>query len=220
LSPSQKINVVTVLIILLFAGAFYAVFSANSSGPASPAASAPSSAGSNPYEIATDRAEGAPDAAVTVIEYASVTCPHCAVFQADVFPKLKQDYIDTGKIRYIFRELPTAPGDWAKAGFLLARCVPEERYFGFLDVLFSKQAQWIGHLDVLQQIARASGINAEKFDQCISDQAELDRMKKAINFGVKEYGVKSTPTFVINGKTYENMPWEQFQATLDPLLAK
>ncbi len=214
MTSNQKIAVVATLVALLFAGGLYAVFSA----PGSPAASQP--AGPNPYEIATDRALGAADASVTVIEYASVTCGGCAWFHANVYAQLKETYIDTGKIRFIFRELPTQPAEWSKAGFMLARCIPEERYFGFIDVLLSKQAQWIGNLDILKQIAQASGIDAQKFDQCISDQAELDRIKEVVEFGIKQYGVQSTPTFVINGKTYENMNWEKFQAIIDPLLAE
>ncbi len=214
MTSTQKTTAAAVIAVLLIAGALYAVFFSSSGSPAS------QPIGANPYEIATDRALGGPDASVTVIEYASVTCGHCANFHAGVFKQLKETYIDTNKIRFIFRELPTAPAEWAKAGFLLARCIPEERYFGFIDVLFSKQAQWIGNPDVLKQIAQASGIDAQKFDQCIADEAELERLKAVVEYGIKEYGVQSTPTFVINSKTYENMSWEAFQAAIDPLLAE
>ena len=213
MSLNQKIAAVATVIGLLFAGAFFGVFSSSGNPSAQ-------QAGPNSYEIASDRALGNPDASVTVIEYASVTCGHCATFHASVFPKVKETYLDTGKVRYIFRELPTQPAEWAKAGFLLARCIPEERYFGFIDVLFSKQVQWIGNLDILKQIALASGIDAPKFDQCINDQVELDRLKAVVEFGVEEYNVQSTPSFVINGKTYENMSWESFQAAIDPLLVE
>ena len=172
-------------------------------------------------KIETDRSIGDPNAPITMIEYASVTCPACAGFHAAVYPQLKEAYIDTGKVHFIFREFPTPPVDRAYAGFMLARCMPEDRYFGFIDVLFKQQAAWVGAQDSaseLLKIGRMGGMDAEQFNNCMQNQDEISRIEQVVEDGQNVFGISATPTFVINGKTYGGRSFEDFQTILDPLL--
>ncbi len=182
----------------------------------------------------SDMALGDKDAAVVVIEYASVTCPHCATFHEDIFPEIKEDYIDTGKIRYIFREFPTAPANLSVAGSMLARCAAEERgddaYFLVLDALFKNQGNpyqenkgWIygdNPRQELLKIASQAGMSAEDFDACMKRQELLDFLNANIKEGSEKYGVNSTPSFVLNGQTRHFSTAEDFSEALDEALAK
>jgi protein-disulfide isomerase len=171
-----------------------------------------------------DNALGDPNAPVTMIEYASVTCPHCKAFHDQVFDELRARYIDTGKVRFVFRELPTAPSALAMGGFLLARCAPEDKYFDVLDILFEKQIPLVQAYQArtareeLLKIARPLGISEEQFDACLEDQAEIERIQRIGDEGYAQFGVASTPTFVINGQTYGPMTIEEFAEIIDPLL--
>ena len=162
---------------------------------------------------------GKPDAKVTIVEYASMTCPHCAHFAATTFPDLKKKYIDTGKARYILREFPFDPR--AEAGFMLARC-SGDNYFAMVDVLFKQQAQWAGvenAKDALLQIAKLAGFTQESFEACLTDQKLLDDVRSVQKRGASEFKVDSTPTFFINGKTYKGaMSIAEMSAIIDPLL--
>ena len=179
-------------------------------------------------EIETDRAIGSPGAPVTIIEYASVMCPHCRTFHVETLPALKEKYVDTGKVRFIFREIPTHPADLAMAGFLLARCAPENKYFDVLDVLFQQQGQLYaasrspaGAREDYLRIARAVGINESQFNACVSDRDEIARIDQVGVDGKRQYGIESTPSFVINGETYVGaMPLEDFEDILAPLLGE
>jgi protein-disulfide isomerase len=161
-----------------------------------------------------DMALGPADAKVTMIEYASVTCGHCADFHAQVLPELKKKYVDTGKLRYVFREFPTSPPELAAAGFQLARCggADAETYFKRLDVLFKEQqalfeAYAAGQVRVkLDQIAAEQGIPAATFDACLKDPAAAQRITQTVEAGVKQFQITGTPTIVING---EVMPFDQ-----------
>jgi protein-disulfide isomerase len=162
---------------------------------------------------------GKADAKVTIVEYASMTCPHCAHFHATTLPDLKTKYIDTGKVRLVFREFPFDPR--AEAGFMLARC-SGDNYFPMVDVLFKQQMQWAAvdnSKDALLQIARLAGFTQEKFEACLTDQKLLDDVRAVRDRGTKEFGVNSTPTFFINGGRYPGaMSIEEFSAILDPLV--
>jgi protein-disulfide isomerase len=166
-----------------------------------------------------DKQLGKDDAKVTIVEYASMTCPHCAHFAETTFPDLKTKYIDTGKARYILREFPFDPS--AEAGFMLARCA-KDNYFPMVDVLFKQQANWVGVAntkDALLQISKLAGFTQESFEACLTDQKLLDDVRSVQKRGANEFKVDSTPTFFINGKTYKGaMSIEEMSAIIDPLL--
>jgi protein-disulfide isomerase len=166
-----------------------------------------------------DKQLGKDDAKVTIVEYASMTCPHCAHFAETTFPELKTKYIDTSKVRYILREFPFDPS--AEAGFMLARCA-KDNYYPMVDVLFRQQANWVGvqnTKDALLQISKLAGFTQESFEACLTDQKLLDDVRSVQKRGANEFKVDSTPTFFINGKTYKGaMSIEEMSAIIDPLL--
>ncbi|MBN9244811.1 MAG: DsbA family protein [Mesorhizobium sp.] len=166
-----------------------------------------------------DKSLGKDDAPVTIVEYASMTCPHCAHFNDTTFPDLKTKYIDTGKVRYILREFPFDPR--AEAGFMLARCAGDN-YFPMVDVLFKQQENWVtaqNAKDALFQLSKLAGFTQESFNACLTDQKLLDQVRAVQKRGADEFKVDSTPTFFINGKTYKGaMSIEEMSAIIDPLL--
>lgn len=155
---------------------------------------------------------GAANAPVTLIEYASSTCPHCAEFHAEVFDQLKANYIDTGKVRYVFREYPTNPPAVAVAGFQLARCgaATPEQYFTRLGELFRQQRAIFasGTMEGVRQkfieIGAAAGLSQEQVMQCITDQAGAERIRRIVEAGERDFNVTGTPTFVLNGRKVED----------------
>ena len=161
-----------------------------------------------------DRVLGEADAPVTVIEYASATCPHCASFHTDTFPTLKEEFIDTGKVRFVFREFPF--DDLALAAFMLARCAPEERYFPLIDVLFEEQQTWTKNPhEELLKIARMAGFTAESFDKCLANEEVAKGIIAIRTTAGEKYGVDSTPTFFINGEIFKgNQPIESFREAI------
>ncbi len=174
-----------------------------------------------------DMAMGDADAPVTVVEYASVTCPHCATFHQEIFPEIKANYIETGKVRFIFREFPTAPANLSVAGSMLARCAAEKRgddaYFVILGALFQSQRTWIygeSPRDELLKIASQAGMSSEDFDACVKRQDLLDLINENINEGSEKYGINSTPSFVVEGQTRHFSNAEDFSKALDEALEK
>ncbi|WP_455481066.1 DsbA family protein [Bartonella sp. B12(2025)] len=166
-----------------------------------------------------DRFEGEADAPVTIVEYASLTCIHCKHFYNDIFPKIRKEYIKTGKVKLIFREYAFDPR--ATAGFMLARCVPEDRYFPVIEVLFQKQHEWVWEKDALtplKKISLMAGLTDESFNACLQNQSILDEVNASFERG-KKLGVKATPTFFINGNKYEGaMSVEAFSSVIDSFL--
>lgn len=164
--------------------------------------------------------EGDANAPITVVEYASLTCSHCADFVVHTLPEIREKYINTGKVRLVFREF--AFDDRAAAAFMLARCVPEDRYFPFIQLLFEKQAEWAFVRDALppmKQLAKLAGIDDEKFDACLKDQSVLDGLQANLKRGHEEFGVKATPTFFINGDPVEgSLTVDKMSAILDAKL--
>lgn len=162
---------------------------------------------------------GEEDAPVTIIEYASMTCSHCANFHNNTFPALKEEYIDTGKVRFILREFPFDPR--AEAGFMLARCA-DDKYFPMVDVLFEQQSRWARAENAsaeLLSIAKLAGFTQESFEACLTDQQLLDDVRSVRSRGAEDFGVEATPTFFINGKKYSGaMSIAQMSAIIDPLL--
>src|SRR4051812_28125732 len=157
-------------------------------------------------------------APVTMIEYASMTCPHCAAFHAQTYPELKKKYIETGKIRFIMREYPLDP--LAAAGFMLARCAGPDRYFPMIEVLFAKQREWAvrSPLAPLLAISKQTGMSEQAFNDCLKDQKLLESIDEIRKRGT-EYGVQSTPTFFINGKLFRgNATLADFEKEIEPYL--
>lgn len=160
---------------------------------------------------------GPADAKVTLIEYASASCPHCATFYNDTFAALKSEYIDTGKIRFVFREFPH--NDAALAAFMLARSVPKESYFPMMDVMFKTQATWLANWpEGLSNIAKQAGITKEKFDAILKDQALAKGIIDVRDQGAA-FGVTGIPTFFLNGEKLDgDVTIETLRARIDPLL--
>ena len=146
-----------------------------------------------------DHVLGSPDAPVTIIEYASMTCPHCAHFHETTYPEMKKKYIDTGKVRFIFREFPLDA--LAAAGSMLARCAGSDKYFPMIETLFSQQREWVVQkpLAPMLGIAKQAGFTQQSFDECLANQQMLTALEEGRNRATK-LGVNSTPTFFINGK--------------------
>ncbi|WP_269932156.1 DsbA family protein [Aminobacter sp. HY435] len=166
-----------------------------------------------------DMVMGKADAPVTIVEYASMTCPHCAHFHETTLPALKTKYIDTGKVRLIFREFPFDP--LAEAGFMLARC-SKDNYLPMVDVLFKQQSNWAASQtpkDALLQISKLAGFTQESFEACLTDQKLLDDIRAVRARGEKDFKVDSTPTFFINGNVYKGaMTIEEMSAVIDGML--
>ncbi|MEQ8305580.1 MAG: DsbA family protein [Hoeflea sp.] len=167
-----------------------------------------------------EMALGDENAPVTIVEYMSMTCPHCASFHADNFKPLVEKYVDTGKVRFILREFPFDPR--AAAAIMLARCAPENQFFPMVDVLFKQQRNWATAPDgreALLQIARLAGFTQESFEACLTNQKLLDDVNAVKTKAANEFGIQSTPSFIINGKRYPgNMSIETMSAIIDPLL--
>ena len=169
-----------------------------------------------------DMALGPANAKVTITEFASMTCPHCAAFNEQVFPKIKSEYIDTGKIRYIFREFPLDIK--AAAGSMLARCIAKDdagKYFAVVDLLFKQQAEWAGPktTETLKRIGKQAGLSEQNVEDCLKDQALLDKIAADQKYAAEVLKVDSTPTFFVNGdKIKGETSFEEFQKKIDPLL--
>jgi protein-disulfide isomerase len=149
-----------------------------------------------------EEAMGSDGAPVTIIEYASLTCSHCAHFADATFPKLKKNYIDTGKVRYILREFPFDP--LAASAFMLARCAPKNAYFPVISLLFRTQERWAVRdpIGPLLSIVRQVGFTKQSFKACLADQKVLSGIEWVRDRAVKKFGVDATPTFFINGRKY------------------
>ena len=148
-----------------------------------------------------DMSLGNPKAPVKVVEYASVTCPHCAHFNETVFPAFKAKYVDTGKVQYTLKEYLTEPAQVAAAGFLMARCAGPKRYFDVVDQLFRSQARWKGDLaPIFLEIAKANGLTEDQFKACITDEKGLTALNARAQAAYEADGVTGTPTLFVNGK--------------------
>lgn len=162
---------------------------------------------------------GSPTAPVTIIEYASMTCPHCAAFANTTFPKLKEKYIDTGKVKYIMREYPL--DGLAAAAFMLARCAGPEKYYPVIETLFAQQPKWAVKEPVppLLAIAKQAGFTQQSFEACINDKALLGKVQQMRDRGSQKFKVEATPTFYINGERYPGaMSIEDLDKAIAPLI--
>jgi len=169
---------------------------------------------------AGEMALGSAEAPVTIIEYASMTCPHCATFHRETYKGLKQKYVDTGKVRFIFREFPL--DGLALRAAMLARCSGEDRFFPMLDVLFSQQRSWSraeSPMLALAKIARLGGVSQERFDACMADDSLANLVLQNRMVGEQEHKVASTPSFIVNGDLYAgHHSLEQFDEILGKYL--
>ncbi len=169
-----------------------------------------------------DMALGPANATVTITEFASMTCPHCAFFNETVFPKIKSEYIDTGKIRYIFREFPLDIK--AAAGSMLSRCIAKDdatKYFAVTDMLFRQQNDWVmkNTTETLTRIGKQAGLSQQAVEACLKDQALLDKIAADQKYASEVLKVDSTPTFFINGEKIKGeASFEEFDKRIKPLL--
>lgn len=165
---------------------------------------------------------GDPQAPVTIIEYASLTCPHCAQFHTEVLPELKERYIAPGKVRMIYRDFPL--DQQALNAAALAHCAGPDRYFSFLDVLFKTQASWARADDpiaALKRLGKLGGLTDQEMDACFADEELTDSILRTRLDGQNQYQIGSTPTFIIDGETYSGArDIDEFSALIDPLLDK
>ncbi len=166
---------------------------------------------------------GPADAKVTIIEYASLTCSHCAHFHKDTYPLLKERYIDTGKVRFTLREFPLDP--LSTAAFMLSRCDGNEKYYPISDLLFDQQQNWAfvrkpqSPVDALEQILRQAGFSKEKFEACLKDQKTYGAINAVKTRGLETFKVESTPTFFINGTKYSGaLSIEELEKIIKPIL--
>ncbi|MCJ7871074.1 DsbA family protein [Marinovum sp. 2_MG-2023] len=166
--------------------------------------------------------QGAADAPVTVIEYASYTCPHCANFHANQYKDLKSDYIDTGKVKFIFREVYfDRYGLWAS---MVARCGGTERFFGITDLIFKGQQSWVSAgepaaiVEELRKIGRLAGLNNDQLESCLQDADQAQTLVAWYQKNGEADEITGTPSFIIDGEKYSNMPWNEFKSVLDEKL--
>ena len=187
--------------------------------PATPAPAQTQAAVTDPL---ADRILGNPNAPVTILDYSSMTCPHCATFHTETLPKIKEKYIDTGKVKLVFRDFPFDQA--ALRASMLARCAPAERYYPLLDVLFKSQAQWSRAADpakALSQYGKLAGMSQETIDACMANQTLADGVLNIRMTGQNQYRIESTPTFILNdgAATISGaQPFEVFAQAIDKLV--
>jgi protein-disulfide isomerase len=221
---------------IVLAGAAVAIYQATSSDDRSPSRPQPvaqAPAGSiaapkpdksfGPVELASDDyVLGNREAKVTVIEYASLTCPHCAALNNEVLPRIKKEYVETGKVRYVYRDFPL--DQIALQASLLARCTAPDRFFGFVDALFASQSNWAHSTDPvrgLEQVGKLGGVTPEKFEQCRNDEELKNKVLQQRLDADKTFQVNATPTLLIDGDRYSRgLTYEEFKAILDAHLSK
>ena len=169
-----------------------------------------------------DMVQGAEDAPITVIEYASFTCPHCARFHSDVYKLLRKNYIDTGKVKFIFREVYFDKyGMWAS---MIARCSGPDRFFGMTDLILNSQSTWaragddLAIVEALRKIGRLSGMQDAALDSCLQDGEKLRALVGWYKENAQRDGIQSTPSFLIDGQPYKNMDYEEFAKIPDEKL--
>ncbi len=167
-----------------------------------------------------DIVQGKADAPVTIVEYASMTCTHCAAFHAETYPTLISKYVDTGKVKFILREFPLDP--LATAGFMLARCEGPDKRSAVTDLLFSQQKNWAfvdKPLEALEGILKQTGMSKDAFETCLKDQKLYDNINEVRDRASQKFGVNATPTFFVNGtKASGEMTPDALAKLIDPLL--
>jgi protein-disulfide isomerase len=168
------------------------------------------------YKI--DMVLGKPDAPVTIIEYASLTCGHCAHFHKTTLPRLKSEWIDTGRAKLIYRDFPTQPAALSVGAAMIAHCAGPDRYFGLMGLLFEQQDKWMNAqspLVELKRLAKLAGMGEDKVDACLKDQAMANAIEQRAKDAANKYGIDGTPSFVIAGKVLSGaQPFEELDKAL------
>ena len=220
---SRKTLFIVIGVVVLIAAAGIGWYVMGGSGDSATASGAS-------YQILpSDRTLGNPKSPVVLIEYAAPSCPVCAAFNAQSFGLLKANYIDNGKIFYVFRVFPLRSDDGSAEK--IARCLPEDKYFSFIDLLFRNQAKWDVEYGIqspegvhagLILLGRIAGMSAQQVDQCMDNKAEDDRINKVSSDGEAKYNITGTPTFIVNGTPQGtgNIPYDTLAKVLDAELAK
>jgi len=210
--PSRRrliIAIAAVVVLVLAGGGYYGYRAYTAAQPGN--VNTPSPLG--------DIALGPADARVTIIEYASMTCPHCAAFSVQTFPKLKEKYIDTGKVKYIMREYPL--DGLAAAAFMLARCGGPDKYYPLIETLFAQQQKWAVREPIppLLAIAKQAGFTQQSFEACLANQKVLEGIEWVRNRATEKFKVDATPTFFINGEMHRGeMSLDEMEKAIQPYL--
>ncbi|MFZ5616059.1 MAG: DsbA family protein [Pseudomonadota bacterium] len=196
-----------------------------SSEVAKEAGEAPAAAGES--LAATDMVLGDPKAPVTLIEYASVTCPHCAAFNEQVMPAIKEKYIATGKVKLVFREFPTSPANYSLIGSVLARCAADkaggpEAYFLITDALFRGQQNWIKEnpRPELVKIVAQAGMDEAALDKCLERKELVEVINNNAKEGMEKYKIQGTPSFILDGEKLSYKTKEEFEKLIADAVAK
>lgn len=224
---NRRFSMFAIVALIAAAGAAYVSFQSKSADPLGAAfAQDAAEAADVDTSMIADMTLGNPDAPVTVIEYASYTCPHCARFHADAFKQLKTDFIDTGRINFVYREVYfDRYGLWAA---IVARCGEgaENRYFGIAEMIYEQQATWARQenpsdiVDSLRRIGKTAGLTDAQLDQCFTDGDTAQAMYARWLQQSEEDGINSTPSFVINGEKYSNIPYDEMKAVIEEALGE
>ncbi len=223
LSSRNLLLALGAVVIVAAGGIYYFVNQPEASAIPASGAGAPAPLADSELMVAGplgEKALGDPNAKVTVIEYASMTCSHCSHFHETTFTPFKEKYVDTGKVRFIFREFPFDPV--ATSAFMLARCAPGDAYFPMVDLLFRQQKTWAFSdrpADGLFNIVKQAGFTQESFKACLTNQSILDGVNWVKNRASEKFGVSSTPTFFINGEMQSGaLTLEELDKQIEPLL--
>ena len=178
----------------------------------------------NPGIVITEMVLGSDNAKIDIVEYASYTCSHCATFHTDVYPKLKENYIETGHVRFTYREVYFDKyGLWAS---MIARCAGPEKFFGLTDLIYKSQKKWAragedkAVVSELSKLAKVAGLNDERIENCLEDTEKLRALVEWFKKNSSNDDVKSTPSFLINGEKFSNMNYEEFSAIIDSKIAQ
>ncbi|HPE26789.1 DsbA family protein [Albidovulum sp.] len=222
---SKKLKLAVVLATGVVGGALWSSQQGATLPPAlSTAAEAQTATASSEAALVPDMVQGQEDAPVTVVEYASFTCPHCQHFHEEVYGQLKSNYIDTGKIKFVYREVYFDKfGLWAA---MVARCGGAEKYFGISDMIYDTQKEWLaaeneaGIAENLRKIGLKAGIAPDALDACLKDNDMAKAMVANYQTKATADDITGTPSFIIDGQKYSNMSYEDFAKVLDEKLAK
>jgi len=213
------------VVIAIAGGGLIWKYSTSGTTPPEPVAAASEQTSDVDTSSIVEMTMGPEDAKVTIIEYASFTCPHCAHFHEGPFQKLKADYIDTGKVHFIYRDVY-----FDRFGLMaaqIARCAGPMRFFGISDMLYTQQRDWIAGGDDpakitqnLRKIGKVAGLGDEQLDACLNDKAKAEALAAWYNHNAEADNIRSTPSFIINGKPYSNMSYGGFKEAIDAILAE